>query len=304
MPQVRAAWRPILLFVPSAGLSKAPLGRSVASGDVNMTLRTLFRVPYAAVAARFDVIIPARNEASTVAGVVEAALRARGVGKVFVVDDGSKDGTAMAARRAGAEVVSVVASNAPGHKGRALAAGVAASNAEVLVFFDADLTGVLPKHFEELAGPVLEGAYALSCGVLSYGPLRDPIFLRLPPITGLRALKREVFEAVDLAHSRGFQIEILINEVVVRHGWRSSARSLGGLHHRTKVAKRGWRRGLAASLAMWGDLLSCLRIVPLWTYPAYLRGLTLLPPVPPVDSLSIAASEATGEASSGSAAAP
>lgn len=291
----------------NAGLFPETGGRVVASGDVAVTRRSLFRVPYAAVAARFDVVIPARNEASTVAGVVRAALGAAGVGTVFVVDDGSRDGTAMVARRAGARVVSVVASNAPGHKGRALAAGVAASNAEVLVFFDADLSGVLPQHFEALAAPVLEGPFALSCGILSYGPLRDPLARRLPPITGLRALRREVFEGVDLSNSRGFQIEILINEVVVRRGWPSSVRSLGGLHHRTKVAKRGWRRGLAASLAMWRDLFACLRTVPFWTYPAYLRGLTLLPPVPQVDSdsLSIApASDATGEASSGSAATP
>ncbi len=256
-------------------------------------------------AALFDVVIPARNEASTVAGVVRAALGAEGVGTVFVVDDGSTDETAAVARRAGAEVIAVLASDAPGHKGRALAAGVAASNAETVVFFDADLTGVVPEHFEELATPVLDGPFALSCGVLSYGPLRDPLFLRLPPITGLRALRREVFEAVDLANSRGFQIEILINEVVVRHAWPSSIRSLAGLHHRTKIAKRGWRVGLAASLAMWGDLLACLRIVPLWTYPAYLRGLTLLPPAPQVGSLSMnPARDAAGEASSGSAATP
>lgn len=256
-------------------------------------------------AARFDVIIPARNEASTVAGVVRAALGAEGVGTVFVVDDGSKDETAAAARRAGAEVVTVPSSGAPGHKGRALAAGVSASNAEVLVFFDADLTGVVPEHFEELAAPVLDGPFALSCGILTYGPLVDRMAVRLPPITGLRALRREVFEAVDIANSRGFQIEILINEVVVRRGWPSAVRNLAGLHHRTKVAKRGWRRGLAASLAMWGDLIACLRVVPLWTYPAYLRRLTLLPPAPQVSSLSInPARDAAGEASSGSAATP
>ena len=270
-----------------------------------MTRRTFFRVPYAAVSARFDVVIPARNEASTVAGVVQAALLARGVGKVFVVDDGSKDGTAMAAKRAGAKVVSVVASNAPGHKGRALAAGVAASNADVLVFFDADLSGVVPEHFEALAAPVLDGPFALSCGILSYGPFRDVLARRLPPITGLRALRREVFEAVDLSNSRGFQIEILINEVVVRRGWPSAVRSLSGLHHRTKVAKRGWRRGLAASLAMWADLAACLRTVPLWTYPAYLRGLTLLPRAPRRESLSVAPTrDVSGEAASGSTATP
>ncbi|HXU32372.1 MAG TPA: glycosyltransferase, partial [Thermoanaerobaculia bacterium] len=118
-------------------------------------------------AALFDVVIPARNEASTVAGVVRAALGAEGVGTVFVVDDGSTDETAAVSRRAGAEVVTVPSSDAPGHKGRALAAGVAASNAEVLVFFDADLTGVLPEHFEELVAPVLDGPFALSCGVIS-----------------------------------------------------------------------------------------------------------------------------------------
>jgi glycosyltransferase involved in cell wall biosynthesis len=257
------------------------------------------------VTAYFDVVIPARNEAPTVAGVVRAARAAAGVGNVFVVDDGSTDETANVARRAGAEVVAVPASDAPGHKGRALAAGVAASNAEVLVFFDADLTGVIPEHFEDLAAPILEGPFALSCGVLSYGPLRDPLFLRLPPITGLRALRRELFEAVDLANSRGFQIEILINEAVVRRGWPSSVRSLDGLRHRTKVAKRGWLRGLRASLAMWGDLLSCLRTIPLWTYPAYLRGLTLLPRAPRVGYLSLdPAIESSSEASSGSAAAP
>ncbi|HEV7668994.1 MAG TPA: glycosyltransferase [Thermoanaerobaculia bacterium] len=254
-------------------------------------------------AACFDVIIPARNEASTVAGVVRAALGAEGVGTVFVVDDGSTDETAAVARRAGAEVVLVPASDTPGHKGRALAAGVAASNAGVLVFFDADLTGVVPEHFEELAAPVLGGPFALSCGILSYGPLLDRLAVRLPPITGLRSLKREVFEAVDIANSRGFQIEILINEVVVRRGLPSSVRNLEGLRHRSKVAKRGWRHGLPASLAMWGDLLACLRTVPLWTYPAYLRRLSLLPPAPQLDLPSFdPAKIESGEASPGSTA--
>jgi len=225
----------------------------------------------------FDVIIPARDEALTVAGVVKAARAAFGVGRVFVVDDGSSDGTAEEAARAGAVVLSRPP-GVPGSKARALAWGVEASAAPVLVFFDADILEVRPEHFEALAAPVLAGEAWLSCGMIPYGRLRDPFFLRLPPITGLRAIRREVFEAIPDGKRNGFQIEIMINEVIARGGLPSTIRVLPGLRHRSKIRKAGWRRGLASHLAMTAELLACLRFVPLWTYRAYLNNLKVLPP--------------------------
>jgi len=227
--------------------------------------------------AAYDVVIPARDEEPTVAGVVTAARAARGVGRVFVVDDGSSDGTAAEAARAGAVVLSRLPGE-PGSKARALALGVAASAAPFLVFFDADILDVRPDHFEALAAPVLAGDAWLSCGMLSYGRLRDSLFLRLPPITGLRAIRREVFEAIPDAKRNGFQIEIMINEVIARRGLPSTIRVLPGLRHRSKVQKAGWRRGLPSHLAMTRELLACLRFVPLWTYRAYLSHLKVLPP--------------------------
>jgi glycosyltransferase involved in cell wall biosynthesis len=226
----------------------------------------------------FDVVIPARDEEPTVAGVVRAAQGAAGVGRVIVVDDGSSDRTAEEASRAGATVIRSRPPGEPGDKARALARGVKASDAAVLVFFDADIVDVEPVHFEALAAPVLDGGVRLSCGIVDYGALRNPLFLRLPPITGLRALPREIFEAVPAAKRNGFQIEIMINEVVVRRGSPSAIRVLAGLRHRSKIEKRGWRQGLPSHLAMTRELLACLRIVPLWTYGAYLRNLRILPP--------------------------
>jgi glycosyltransferase involved in cell wall biosynthesis len=236
---------------------------------------------------RFDVVVPARNEEPTVGAVVRGALAAPGVGRVVVVDDGSTDGTAAAARQAGAAVVAGAAPGEPGSKAQALARGVAAADQPVLVFFDADILGARPWHFEALAAPVLDGGFSLSCGLIDYGRLRNPLFLRLPPITGLRALRREVFEAVPEGRRNGFQIEIMINEVVARGRLPSAIRVLPGLRHRSKIAKVGWRRGLPMHLAMTRELLGCFRFVPLWTYGTYLRALTVLPspsPSPPGSS--------------------
>jgi glycosyltransferase involved in cell wall biosynthesis len=247
----------------------------------------------------FDVVIPARNEEPTVGDVVRSALAAPGVGRVVVVDDGSTDGTAAAAWRAGASVVSTGADL--GDKGRALAEGVAATSADaanaadVLVFFDADISGALPLHFTTLAGPVLAGSAVLSCGIVDYG-WKNPLFLRLPPITGLRALRREIFTAIPEERRKGFRIEIMLNEVVARGRLPSAIRVLTGLAHRSKIAKVGWRRGLPAHLAMTAELLGCLRTVPLWTYGAYLSQLTILPPLDPPAEIIHAAPHSVGKA--------
>lgn len=225
-------------------------------------------------------MIPARNEELTVAGVVAAARATPGAGRIVVVDDGSTDRTAAAAAAAGAAVVTAGSAGDPGSKARALAAGVAATASEVLVFFDADILGCRPEHFTALAAPVLSGAVQLSCGIIDYGAWRNPLFLRLPPITGLRALPRAVFDAVPEARRQGFQIEIMINEVIARGSLPSSIRVLRGLRHRTKLEKLGWRRGVVSHGAMTVELLACLRTVPLWTYRAYLKNLSLLPAAP------------------------
>ncbi len=229
----------------------------------------------------YDVVIPARDEASTVAGVVRAARSAPGAGRVVVVDDGSTDGTAAAAAAAGAEVVRARPPGERGDKGRALAAGVAATSSPVLVFFDADIEGVGPDHFAALAAPVLAGEAVLSCGIVDYGRWKSPLFLRLPPITGLRALRREVFAAIAEENRRGFRIEIMINEVVARGRMPAAIRVLGGLSHRSKVRKLGWAAGLPQHLAMTVELIGCLRTVPLWTYGAYLRHLRIVSAVEP-----------------------
>jgi glycosyltransferase involved in cell wall biosynthesis len=85
---------------------------------------------------RIVAVIPAHDEESSIASVVEGARRY--VDRVVVVDDGSGDRTAAVARAAGAEVVSLSPNRG---KGGALRAGLERARdlgAEVVVTLDAD----------------------------------------------------------------------------------------------------------------------------------------------------------------------
>jgi glycosyltransferase involved in cell wall biosynthesis len=221
----------------------------------------------------YEIVIPARNEEETISDVVRAAKRARGAQRVVVVDDHSTDDTQKRARDAGAEVI---VSRKQASKAEALATGVAATSCDVLVFFDADILHARPEHFESLALPVLSGDFDMCCGLVDYGALRNPIFLRLPPITGLRGVRRNVFERIPPEKVNGFQIEIMINEVIARNELPTAIRVLDGIDHRSKVAKLGAIKGLKAHFSMTMELLDCFRFVPLWTYGSYLRNLTVL----------------------------
>ncbi len=87
-------------------------------------------------APQVSLVIPAHNEAPTIASVIAGARAAlQQLGEILVIDDGSSDGTARAAEQAGARVHRLEPNRG---KGEALRVGIAEASRDLLAFIDAD----------------------------------------------------------------------------------------------------------------------------------------------------------------------
>lgn len=108
-----------------------------------------------------SVVLPARNEAASVEGVVDAVreLGGRLVDELVVMDGASSDGTARLAAEAGGRVHADDAvlpqfGSSQG-KGDALWRSLSVTSGDVVVFVDADVRNPHPRFVSALLGPLL-----------------------------------------------------------------------------------------------------------------------------------------------------
>jgi hypothetical protein len=168
---------------------------------------------------------------------------------------------------------------APGSKALAMVVGVDATDADAILFLDADCIGLSVGHVDRLCEPYVSGTGIMSVGLFDYGPRLNPIVRRLPTLSGQRLLPRWIFESVPRSKLDGYTIELRLDEVVADARLGTVVRTMTGVHHRTKRQKLGTIAGLRASWRMAGALVGLVRPLGTFspgTYVRYLRDLTVL----------------------------
>ena len=205
------------------------------------------------------VVIPARNEADRIQATVTAALGLPAAAVVIVVDDGSADGTAAAARSAGA-VVTRHARNRG--KGAAMETGAEAvrlldqrerrDRPRHLLFLDADL-GPTAAMAGPLTEPVLAGradmtiavfattvklgGHGLVVGLSGAGIRRATGWQPAQPLNGQRCLTRAAFEAARPL-ARGWGVETALSIDLLRKGLRVTEVKVELAHRATGTGMR------------------------------------------------------------------
>ena len=189
------------------------------------------------------VVIPAYNEADRVGATVTAAASLTGVDVVVVVDDGSRDGTARAAREAGASVLRHARNRG---KAAAMETGAKAirlldqreprpqGSPRHLLFLDADL-GATAAAAGPLITPVTAGSADMTIAVFTQrvkagghgfvvrlsaaGIRRATGWTPAQPLNGQRCLSRAAYDAARPL-ARGFGVETAMTIDLKRKGLR------------------------------------------------------------------------------------
>jgi glucosyl-3-phosphoglycerate synthase len=177
------------------------------------------------------VVIPAKNEASTIGAVLDAVSHHPGlIDELVVVNDHSSDDTGVVANHHGARVVTLSGDSG---KGEAMAAGLHATTSELVVYLDADVTNTTTDYVPRLIQPLLERAdvqlvkgyyerplHNMPTGggrvnELSARPILSLLYPGLgeikQPLAGETAGRRSTFEAIMLEASYGVEIALLID---------------------------------------------------------------------------------------------
>ena len=178
-----------------------------------------------------SIVIPAKNEGGAIGDVVAAAVKEYPEAEIIVVDDGSTDNTADAARNAGAKVIQHPESLG---NGAAVKAGARAASGDIIAFMDGDgqhsaqefghLLKKLDEGFDMAIGARSSDMHA-NVGRLAANGIYNVVASwltnrRIPDLTsGFRVVRANLFKKFLYLLPNGFSYPTTITMAFMRAGY-------------------------------------------------------------------------------------
>ena len=218
---------------------------------------------------RVAAIVPAYNEQETLADVITVLKATRMVDEILVVSDGSTDETVHVSRSLRTKTIHLRRNYG---KAMAMAIGVSHTEAPVVLFVDGDILNLSEYLLGQLIEPVVSGSAEMAIGIRHRGWLLNWIHAHTGPhLSGIRCLRREIFEAVPEEYLQGYTVETALNWAGRQLGMRITTTVLCNLRHMIKERKRGLAAGTRDRFDMFAAVFSAWLALT-WKRPGLRRG--------------------------------
>ncbi len=198
-------------------------------------------------------IVPAYNEKERIPAVLDAIKSAKLVDEIVVVSDGSTDGTyELISSDPSLNAIELKPNRG---KGGAMRAGAEHTDADVILFLDADLIGMDGDKVDAIVQPLVEGTADMSIGIFRSGRrATDWAQIIAPYISGQRAMRRETFLDIPKLDCVRSGVETAITKYFRAHNLKARRVTLNGCTHCMKEEKLGFMRGVACRIKMYYDI--------------------------------------------------
>ncbi len=201
-----------------------------------------------------SVIVPAYNEETRIARVLDPLTESPFVSEIIVVDDGSRDNLSKIVDNY--HRVNLI--RLPNNIGKAGAVreGLGHCRGRLILLLDADLVGLTPRHIRNLLSPLYRKDIEMTIGVFQSGRLITDLAQRIAPnLTGQRAFRRTLVDDIKGLDMKGFNMEMAISDYMKRNKIKYEIVNLDNITHIMKEEKWGLRQGLSHRIMMYKDIL-------------------------------------------------